>query len=713
MATQVSLVDKRIRDGGNDPMIATNNKRRKVMAAEVTKGDKTSTKVDPTELASAFALASLASISTSMAPRTSNKSKQDKEDGVKKAISFEEARSPKPEEPPMSPEQRNSSASEERSEAPKEAAPSIPSTPEDSDISMSRRVHYAPTGKHYMPSPATPHSSNNSMRSPPPPPTPPNPTRRLIVPPRQMGPRPPVHLARPSPPYMSPMTNNGFARFPSPRQAHMHPQHMFHHPHSPHHAPLHHPHHPHHHLQQSPHAQSPRGWYSSAPSTPGAGHHHHHHHMYPPRSLMQPPLQHPEKPWICDHCNVAAFATYDEACSHEAVCKHRLSNNAHSSLRSGGSGEDERIDVEESPTQTKKLVSLAAATAAGASNNSSNQTFFEGSRSLAMKDDKEWLSEINCFVRDHCIEVFSATVEDVTRTSKRAGRLAQGQVGIRCKFCTDCPHKDKSVGAISFPTSVGGIYDAVKRWQRVHLEVCEHVPENVRTKLSALANSNVWVPTTRQYWADSAMALGMVDTADGIRFAKDPSAEAAAVSKDFKMAFASRAAVDQTENKPESNNNNNEAMNTTTQQGVSSLGDQKKSVVAAEDKGTIPPYVHYLMSQVEPCRFTEADRFVARSKGPVGYPGFQCRHCNGHAGLGKYFPVSSKSLATNSTSQNIHAHLLKCRKCPQPIKDQLVEHKIQKSRSARMEPGWRKVFFDKVWARLHGNNNNNSIAKNM
>jgi len=125
-------------------------------------------------------------------------------------------------------------------------------------------------------------------------------------------------------------------------------------------------------------------------------------------------------------------------------------------------------------------------------------------------------------------------------------------------------------------------------------------------------------------------------------------------------------------------------------------------IVYPNDIEMIPPYVHFLMRQVEPCLFTEADRFVARSKGPVGYPGFQCRHCHGHAGLGKYFPVSSKSLSTNSTSQNIHAHMLKCRKCPQATKDRLVQLKIEKSRAARLEPGWRKVFFDKVWQRLHG-----------
>ena len=116
----------------------------------------------------------------------------------------------------------------------------------------------------------------------------------------------------------------------------------------------------------------------------------------------------------------------------------------------------------------------------------------------------------------------------------------------------------------------------------------------------------------------------------------------------------------------------------------------------------VPPYVYFLMRQVECTHFTEADRFVARSKGPVGYSGFQCRHCRGHAGLGKYFPVSAKSLSTNSTSQNIHSHLLKCRKVAPYIKEQLIALKEEKSKAPRLEPGWRRIFFEKIWSRLHG-----------
>jgi hypothetical protein len=171
----------------------------------------------------------------------------------------------------------------------------------------------------------------------------------------------------------------------------------------------------------------------------------------------------------------------------------------------------------------------------------------------------------------------------------------------------------------------------------------------------------------------------MVDTADGIRFGRNPT-------------------IPPPENwMPEAS---------TTSSTDESMSDDQQQVGGyicfPGDKEMVPPYVYFLMRQVEPCYFTEADRFVARSKGPVGFAGFQCRHCVGHAGLGKYFPVNSKALSTNSTSQNIHAHLLKCRKTPQHLKEELLFLKSEKVKSPRLVPGWRKTFFEQVWERLHG-----------
>lgn len=402
--------------------------------------------------------------------------------------------------------------------------------------------------------------------------------------------------------------------------------------------------------------------------------------MLPPGFIPpQPMMPQTQNQWICDFCNVASFATYQEACIHEEGCAIRCHMAPRRppmwhtlGLRPVG------MPIPSSPVGSFEAPPSPAVTLPSAS----SREWFQGSTNLAVPEsDAEWLSELNCFIRSTCVEVFSASGDQVERTSKR-GRISLHQVGLRCAFCTHRPVDERAIAAISFPSSVSGLYESVKRWQRVHLEVCEDIPRDVRDKIGQLATANVWIPTTRQYWADSARALGMVDTEDGIRFASDPDKKLEGQALEFSVTRAQRGASKGTRT-------------------GSALADGSP-IVFAEDLNLVPPYVYFLMSQVESCLFTEADRFVARSKGPVGYPGFQCRHCNGHAGLGKYFPVTAKSLSTNSTSQNIHAHLLKCRKCPAELKQKLVELKEEKTKAPRLEPGWRKVFFDKVWTRLHG-----------
>ncbi|CAB9518760.1 expressed unknown protein [Seminavis robusta] len=408
-----------------------------------------------------------------------------------------------------------------------------------------------------------------------------------------------------------------------------------------------------------------------------------------PRMPPHPPPHHPpprmmhgqsfstDLHWICDYCNAAAFSTYEEACVHEQACKMQCRQHGtgsprfplgqqQSSMATAGKSKVEGETGNEVPTRA-----------------ASNVEWFSGSVSLCIPDsDAEWLSEINCFLRKYCVEAFSATEEDVLSTSKR-GRITLHQVGIRCVHCKHKPLKERAVAAVSYPTSVAGIYESVKRFHRIHVEHCECIPDQVRAKMVELNNLNIWIPTTRQYWTDSARALGMVDTDEGIRFSCDPQFIRSVNAPDTAETTAS------------------------SQQARKDEGQRLKDgdhIVFPEDMMIVPAYVYFLMRQVESCHFSEVDRFVARSKGPVGYPGFQCRHCSGHAGLGKYFPVSAKTLSTNSTSQNIHAHLLKCRKCPDAIKEKLVALKVEKSRAPRLEPGWRKLFFDKVWQRLHGAN---------
>ncbi|KAG7343708.1 hypothetical protein IV203_021716 [Nitzschia inconspicua] len=710
-------------------------------------------KVDPTELASAFALASLANLHS---PSTREETRDVKQgvhtdqahDGVRVMASWDETRSPKADhQPPHSPEQRSPGSAAGMLYTPPSAI-----TLEDRNTSGgSRKVTFAPNTKETS-SPGTPMRLRLAA------------SRRLVM---------PSHRA--------PMPNNDNGMVVSPRPHRMYggmrppylhtPPHMptahFHHgppPPPPHqHSAYHHHHHP-------GHLPRPGAFHHTSPNnygSPGGGSYWHGgppRMGIPPRHLLQPPLKHrsvdpvPSKvygsnQWICDFCNVASFGTYEEACIHEESCKLRV-------LSMSSSGEDRSIATSRSRSMDEDAIP-AEALSSRLPINVKDQDWYDGTMSLAMDEsDHDWLPELNCYIRKCCIEVFSATPEDVACSRNR---VTLQQVGVRCCFCApnasspseeaqenkdDATQAPKIDAAVSYPATVGGIYEAAKRWHRVHAEVCPYIPETVRDEMSSLATSNVWFPTTRQYWADAARALGLVDTNEGIRFGEDPSKVCNDVKRisrvpsgeEFPPHLFSRGMgypvpprgyypvmmlhptppfvhpgmvrMDHLQQAAQVLSHDNHmppppnpvsgpaahANPVLRQQHMKSLGGH---IVFQEDMEMIPPYVYFLMRQVEPCLFTEADRFVARSKGPVGYPGFQCRHCNGHAGLGKYFPISSKSLSTNSTSQNIHAHLLKCRKCPDVVKDRLVQLKIEKSRAPRLEPGWRKIFFDKVWARLH------------
>jgi hypothetical protein len=137
-----------------------------------------------------------------------------------------------------------------------------------------------------------------------------------------------------------------------------------------------------------------------------------------------------------------------------------------------------------------------------------------------------------------------------------------------------------------------------------------------------------------------------------------------------------------------------------------STATNRPAVVSDEDKKLVTGYLFVLLEQMESCYFSEQDRTGGRSKVkncPVGYPGFQCRHCGGKAGFGRYFPASIQALTSANSDRNIYNHLMKCRRCPETIRNDL--HQLaqeQNQRNYKNRRGSRKLFFRNVWQRLHG-----------
>jgi hypothetical protein len=123
------------------------------------------------------------------------------------------------------------------------------------------------------------------------------------------------------------------------------------------------------------------------------------------------------------------------------------------------------------------------------------------------------------------IQVFQATLDDVkTHTRGRNKSIALGQVGIRCRYCAHLPAARRQKGAVYFPASVFGLYQAAQNMNTTHIQcgLCQAMPESAKTQCSrALAAKGGNSGAGRKYWAQSAAEMGLVDTEKGIFFLDD------------------------------------------------------------------------------------------------------------------------------------------------------------------------------------------------
>jgi len=136
---------------------------------------------------------------------------------------------------------------------------------------------------------------------------------------------------------------------------------------------------------------------------------------------------------------------------------------------------------------------------------------------VAIPEDKEWLSDIDSYVRKQ-LEVFCATEEDVAAAQEdRKYPITVGQVGIRCIHCSIVQGNDAIGHAIAYPFSISGIYESVKEFHRLHLDSCPNLPATSKAKFDSMKGASSLSSVLRKYYTLAAKALGLVDTKDGIR----------------------------------------------------------------------------------------------------------------------------------------------------------------------------------------------------
>jgi hypothetical protein len=109
--------------------------------------------------------------------------------------------------------------------------------------------------------------------------------------------------------------------------------------------------------------------------------------------------------------------------------------------------------------------------------------------SLATNEDHNWLSELQCFIRQEILEVFRATSEDV-RVRNNSKHLETQQVGIRCRFCAHLPPSGRASRSSAFPSSVLQIYQSFTMMLRDHWPACQSIPSPQKERFSEFKAKN-------------------------------------------------------------------------------------------------------------------------------------------------------------------------------------------------------------------------------
>ena len=169
--------------------------------------------------------------------------------------------------------------------------------------------------------------------------------------------------------------------------------------------------------------------------------------------------------------------------------------------------------------------------------------------------DSQSLSNRQCYIRTHLIELFIANEEDVqSRPTKGKQKIYCGQVGIRCAYCVAAaaagndndddggrgddtsayPHDWTRVGggnttsrqrqppppraerAICYPQSISRIYQTVADMQRRHFEKCPYIPVVVMGTYKSLKSTRSRGEINpAHYWESSAREIGLIDGGGG------------------------------------------------------------------------------------------------------------------------------------------------------------------------------------------------------
>jgi len=460
------------------------------------------------------------------------------------------------------------------------------------------------------------------------------------------------------------------------------------------------------------------------------------------QQLMTPP---PHARLSCRTCGRWNFSNHIELLEHESTCaanfntfdgtmipRQRLPNNDALGVDQSlvqALGHDRAANINRRPPSistveeiVRKLTngssSMPMESGASISNESQDGASFQLSKSipLAMPTDKDWITPLHCFVRRYCVELFTASTSDIFHRSSKGKRrpIHAGRIGIRCPHCHKMEDNSSgnnsrnglNKGSVYFPTTIASIYNATMNLLQRHMHVCENVPQEIMKRYNDLKADDARSGTSKKYWIESAKALGLVDTVHGIQFSSNSSLSMQTFNYPAEI-FSTETGVS-----PHSASPNSNLLMQKTGSSPSMVSGENTlfsdieggPLVAPEYKYLATAYSYALLSQMQACVFTEADRLGKRKGLPLGFAGLACRHCYGGYGSGRFFPSNIKTMSDTSKTLNVlHSHMMRCRKCPSRVKVGLQTLRLgHDEERSKMKFGSQKAFFVNIWKRLHG-----------
>eukprot|EP00934_Nitzschia_sp_Nitz4_P004038 Nitzschia sp. Nitz4//scaffold95_size97785//60021//61599//NITZ4_004672-RA/size97785-augustus-gene-0.109-mRNA-1//-1//CDS//3329560487//4028//frame0 len=138
---------------------------------------------------------------------------------------------------------------------------------------------------------------------------------------------------------------------------------------------------------------------------------------------------------------------------------------------------------------------------------------------LFLDYDVETLTEYQCLLRQQ-IELFEAGPEDIKASAQgRNNPILLGQVGIRCRHCTQLPLKCRPRGAVYYSRTIDGLYQVAQNMSKLHFcKTCNQIPAETRAKLATLQKVNRRAAGGKEYWSEGLRVLGVYEDGTAMRF---------------------------------------------------------------------------------------------------------------------------------------------------------------------------------------------------